>query len=82
MKESKENHNLDKTSKIKNCTFIGIDAGDDISEGENIIIIGDNIKNLDKKQKGVLFFGDRIAIGDYLFGKKLNLKDIILNQNK
>jgi hypothetical protein len=64
--------------KTTKCVFIGKDAGADILEGDNIVIIGDGIKDLSHQQKNVLFIGDRVAIGDYVLGKKCNLKEIII----
>lgn len=64
--------------KLTNSTFIGINAGADIMEGDGIVIIGDNIKNLDKSQCDVLFIGEKIAIGEKIFGESINLKDVFI----
>ena len=71
-----------KSIKLNNCTFIGINAGRDILEGENITIIGDNITSLRKDQADVFFMGDKIAIGNTLFGEHLNLHDILIKYLK
>lgn len=63
--------------ELTNCTFIGQNAGVDITEGDRIVIIGDNIRSLDRTQHNVLFIGDKIAIGETLFGIKINLKKVI-----
>jgi hypothetical protein len=65
--------------EITNCAFIGINAGVDIKSGDGIVIIGDNVYSLDKDQPDVLFIGDKVAIGKKLFGKPLNLLELILN---
>jgi hypothetical protein len=57
--------------------FIGHNAGADLLDPKDVIIIGDNIKSLDRKQKNVLFIGDKMAIGETLFGIKINVKDVI-----
>lgn len=63
---------------ITHCVFIGDNAGTDITDGDHIVIIGDNIRNLKPEDnKDVLFINDYIAIGKTLFGKPLNLADII-----
>lgn len=66
----------------KNCVFIGHNAGADISEGENLIIIGDNIRTLDKSQDDILFIQDHIAIGIMLFGKPINIKEVVTEEMK
>ena len=66
-----------KKTLISNCVFIGINSGLEITEGDGIVIIGDNIKNLCKTQKNVLFIGDKIAIGETIRGEKCNLKEIL-----
>ena len=62
---------------MSNSTFIGFNAGVDIKEGDNIVIIGDNVRSLDKSQSNVLFIGKNVAIGEYLFGQKINIKEIM-----
>ncbi len=65
-----------------NNVFIGENAGSEIEEGDSIVIIGDNIKNLEKSQPNVLFLGEKVAIGETLFGQKINLKEVIENYAK
>lgn len=60
-----------------NCVFIGENAGVDITHGDGIVIIGDNVRSLDKTQENVLFIGNKVAIGTTLQGIPFNLKDII-----
>ena len=60
--------------------FIGENAGADLLDADDIIIIGDNIRSLDRKHENVLFIGNKIAIGDTIFGRKLNLKEILLEK--
>lgn len=63
---------------INNCCFIGENAGRHIEEGHGIVIIGDNIFDLDPdKNDGVLFIGEKVAIGETLFGEKINLKSVL-----
>lgn len=62
---------------VTNCVFIGHYAGADITEGDGIVIIGDNVRSLDKSQEDVLFIGEKVAIGIKLFGKDINLKQVI-----
>ena len=64
-------------SNVTNCTLIGRDTGSDLLDADGIVIIGDDIKDLDKSQSNVLFIGDRVAIGETLMGHKINLKDVI-----
>ena len=61
----------------ENSVFIGINAGLDITEGDGIVIIGDNIKNLDRTQEDVVFIGKKVAIGKTIFGKECNLLEIL-----
>ena len=65
---------------MTNCTFIGFNAGADIVEGDSLVIIGDDVRSLDKNQKGVMFIGDKVAIGRMLFGNKLNLCELIMKK--
>ena len=60
-----------------NCIFIGLNAGADITEGDGIVIIGDNVTSLDKSQEGLIFIGEKIAIGKTLFGQPCNLSDLL-----
>ena len=63
-----------------NCTFVGYDAGIDMpADADGYCIIGDNIKNMDRSQAGVLFLGERVAIGKRIFGVDISiLQDAIL----
>lgn len=64
--------------QLRNSTFIGTHAGADLTHGEGIVIIGDNIRDLDKNQEGpVIFIGDKMAIGKTVLGKPCNLYDIL-----
>ena len=63
---------------IRNSIFVGLDAGRDITEGDNIVIIGDNITSLDKSQKDVLFLNDKVLIGRTIQGVPFNLFDILM----
>lgn len=60
-----------------NCTFIGLNAGMYITEGDGIVIIGDDIRNLYPDQKDVIFIGNKVAIGKTVFGKQNTLYDIL-----
>ena len=62
---------------VTNSAFIGNNAGSKVTEGDNIVIIGDDILDLDRNQSNVLFLGKNVAIGEYLFGVKINLKEVI-----
>ena len=70
---------LGETPKIGPAICIGQYAGADFTELlPGTVIIGDNIRNLDPTQnKDAIFFGNRIAFGNYVFGKYLGLKDRI-----
>jgi len=57
--------------------FIGINAGIDIIDGDGIVIIGDEIRNLDRTQTDVLFIGEKVAIGKSIFGTPINLMEVI-----
>jgi hypothetical protein len=61
-----------------NNVFIGIEAGINLTTESDIVIIGDYIHDLDKKQKNVLFIGEKVAIGKTLFGKPIDLFDTII----
>lgn len=41
---------------------MGKDAGADMTDCNNVIIIGDGIRSLDRSQKDVVFLQDRVAI--------------------
>ncbi len=77
---------LAKRDENSNNTFIGHYAGYDLHEGSDIVIIGDNIRSLNPEEnKDTLFLGKKVAIGNYLFGEYIGLKDIIekfINKNK
>ena len=63
---------------MKNCILIGENTGSELPlDSENIVIIGDNIKSLDRTQQNCLFIGDRVVIGQILFGEPINLKEVI-----
>jgi hypothetical protein len=81
----KKEINSKQNNKITHAVFIGINAGSEITEGDGIVIIGDNILNLDKSQSNVLFIGEKVAIGKTLFGKPINMMEVItehLTKNK
>ncbi|SHF17689.1 hypothetical protein [Chryseobacterium vrystaatense] len=68
-----------KGSKIKNCSFIGFNAGQDMMEGENVTIIGDDIRNASLTQDNVLIINpgnNLVIIGETLFGEKINVKEV------
>lgn len=72
---------MENKTKITNCVLIGLNAGIDLTgDCDGIVIIGDNIKSLDKSQSNVLFIGDKIAIGTTIQGEKINLKEVIEKQ--
>ncbi len=77
LQEANKNMKLESEVKISNCIFIGENAGIDITEGDGIVIIGDNVRSLDKSQPNVLFLGDKVAIGITIQGIPINLKEII-----
>jgi hypothetical protein len=56
---------------------IGENAGLLLTDEFGVIIIGDNIQNLDRNQKDVLFIGERMAIGETIKGKPNTLYDIL-----
>ncbi len=63
--------------KNSNCLLIGLDAGINLTDEENIVIIGDGISDLNRKQKNVLFIGNSCAIGETIMGQKINLKEVL-----
>jgi len=73
--------------EVSNCIFIGRYAGYEIKKPNGLVIIGDNIRNLTEKLKDVIYYGDKMAIGKVLFGRKnplyeiLNKKDMLNIQN-
>jgi len=60
-----------------NNTVMGLEAGLYFTNESNKVIIGDYIRNMDKSQPNTLFIGDNVAIGKTLFGKSINLFDVI-----
>lgn len=60
-----------------NNVLFGFEAGLHFTTESNKVIIGDGIKSMDKSQPNVLFFGEHVAIGKTLFGKPINLFDVI-----
>ena len=63
---------------MTNCILIGLNAGADLTDNsDGIVIIGDNIRSLDKSQKNVLFIGEKCTIGETLQDEKINLKEVI-----
>lgn len=63
---------------MKNCTLIGYNVGADLPEdSEHVVIIGDNIRSLDKNQENVTFIGDFVAIGETIGGKPINLRSVL-----
>ena len=68
----------DDAKGLTNCTFIGFDAGTDMLEGDGIVIIGDGIRSMDTTYcTGVLFLGNKVAIGTHLCGIPINLQSVI-----
>lgn len=66
--------------KIKNCAFIGFNAGADVIEADGLVIIGDDIRKPDKNDPNQLWLGDKVIIGRMLFGERLNLMEILRDQ--
>ena len=60
-----------------NNVLIGLEAGLYFTTESNKVIIGDYIRSMDKTQPNVLFLGDNVAIGKTIFGKSINLFDVI-----
>ena len=60
-------------NEIKNSIFIGHNAGKFIKKANKIIILGDDILDLNKKQKDVLFITDKILIGKKMLGRRNEL---------
>jgi hypothetical protein len=58
----------------KYCTFIGFEAGADVTGGEGLVIIGDGIRTMPP--------GTRYVIGKTVFGKECNLAEIVDNYQK
>jgi len=60
--------------------LIGHRAGEDMTNQLGVVIIGDGIKFIDlrdKTKEDVLFVGDNVAIGKYVFGLYNTLYDIL-----
>jgi hypothetical protein len=66
----------------------GNNAGVDLEDprdgsADGIIIIGDDIRDLDRCQEGpggkALFVDDKFVLGNYIFGKYVGLKDRVEN---
>lgn len=63
---------------ITNCILIGLNTGIDLANNtDGVVIIGDNIRSLDKSQPNVLFIGEKVVIGTTILGEKINLKEVI-----
>ena len=62
---------------INNCIFLGKNAGADIANGEGLVIIGDDIRDL-RGSKDVLNIGNKVFIGKTLMGKPFNLLDVLI----
>jgi hypothetical protein len=62
---------------VSNSVMIGLNAGINLINESNVVIIGDNIKDLNKEQVDVLFINDKIAIGKTLNGERCNLYNIL-----
>lgn len=77
---------MKKNLYVHNCVFIGYHAGENliyIEDQEGVVIIGDNIKDLDRDQKeDVIFIGEKFAIGKTIQGKPCNLYDILLKESE
>ncbi len=64
---------------MRNNVLIGNNAGADLDlNTENVVIIGDDIRNLDTSlNKNVMFIGEKVAIGKTLFGVDINLQEVV-----
>lgn len=70
-------------TNITNCILIGFNAGADILEGDGIVIIGDDIRSLDRsKNTDTVFVGDKMAIGKTVLGVDCNLYEILKNSQE
>ena len=58
---------------MKNCVCIGRFAGADITDEENLVIIGDDIRSVPE--------GARMVIGKYVAGVRCNLYDILYEKS-
>jgi len=58
---------------MKNCVCIGRFAGADITDEENLVIIGDDIRSVPE--------GARMVIGKYVAGVRCNLYDILYKKS-
>jgi hypothetical protein len=59
--------NKSDLTKLTNSIIIGLNSGSEIVEGDGIIIIGDNIKSLNKNQPNLVFIGDKMVVGEIQF---------------
>lgn len=65
---------------MTNCVLIGEGAGIDLpDDSDGVIIIGDNVRSLDRSQHNVLFLDHKCAIGTTIYGVKFNLKTVLEN---
>ena len=62
----------------RNCVVIGTRSGIELKAGEHAVIIGDDIEPLQTFGPNITFLGSTVAIGDTVFGKPCNLRQIIL----
>lgn len=60
-----------------NNVLIGIDAGVNLTTESNVIIIGDNIKDLSKGYKNAIYLTDKCIIGDTIMGNPFELCSIL-----
>lgn len=64
--------------KGSNCVVLGHNSGSQLKDSdEYIVILGDNIPKVDRSLDNVAVLGEKVIIGDTLFGKRINLKDVI-----
>ena len=54
---------------VTNCIFIGFEAGEDVTDGYGLVIIGDYIRSMPE--------GATIIIGETVFGVECNLAQIL-----
>ena len=64
------------SGKAKNCVILGNNS-EYHGDLDGVVIIGDNIKGLDTSQPNLSFIGDRVVLGDTLFGQPINLNNVI-----
>lgn len=62
---------------VSNCILIGTNAGADITNEQNLVILGDNIRDASPDQPGVIYIGHkdgiRLLIGRTIGGEPLSL---------